>query len=230
MKALLWKDCCVNRMLFILGLTLLLGPYAVFFAVNAYCAVRHGGGQWWVEIWQMVAILSLGMSLLTFAGLGGNAFAGERADRSAEFLAYLPPSRAALATSRAVVTVGAALAIWLVNLAVIYGMPLVARACPPGMGYTGDNATKALPVLAAMSVLLFGAAWLASSMLSSPGLSAACGIFAPLLLWCVLGAIFTLAGYGDYGSPEYWYPRLSVPLGIAAFSAGFICYLRRVEP
>ena len=45
-----------------------------------------------VALWDRVSI-AWGLLQLAFALLGGNSIAGERIDRSAEFLAYLPVSR-----------------------------------------------------------------------------------------------------------------------------------------
>ena len=100
MKWLLWREYRLTRLIRIVGAVLMVLPYvgALVLLVAASWAseppaiggpspsravVLFGGG----------ALYSILLSLLTLTFLGGNAFAGERADRSAEYLAYLPLSR-----------------------------------------------------------------------------------------------------------------------------------------
>ena len=51
--------------------------------------------------------------------LGGNSIAGERVDRSAEFLAYLPVSRGRILASKLLVALAAVPLIWLPNLVIL---------------------------------------------------------------------------------------------------------------
>ncbi len=78
MKSLLWREYRRNRLLMLSGAVLVALPYLIAFAVNDFYVMAN---------W------SLGLSNMMAALLGGNAIAGETADRSAEFLAYLPVSR-----------------------------------------------------------------------------------------------------------------------------------------
>ena len=59
---------------------------------------------------------SLALSQLTVALLGGNAIAGEAADCSAEFIAYLPLSRPRLLAGKLSLAFSAAVSIWGPNL------------------------------------------------------------------------------------------------------------------
>ena len=97
MKWLLWREYRLNRLLLMTGATLLLLPYAI-------ALFDLGWDAWWgssqspraenaARRFEVAAFFSIVISQLTLALLGGNAIAGERADRSAEFLAYLPVSR-----------------------------------------------------------------------------------------------------------------------------------------
>ena len=70
--------------------------------------------------WIATAVLSTAASILTLTLLGGYAIACERADRSAEFLAYQPIPRSKILASKLVWPIAAAVVIWSVNLCVLF--------------------------------------------------------------------------------------------------------------
>jgi hypothetical protein len=231
-KALLWKDYRVNLLVLAFGVAVLVGPPLAAAGLNLYGRLTIGSvPRPWLEILVVTAPFGLAAQLLTIAMLGGNAIASERADRSAEFLAYLPPSRWMIITSKAVLAVGAGLLIWAINLAIIYGIPAHLGEVMAGLvtadliGFRDD----VVPVFATSSLLIFGAAWLGSSLLPTHTLATGFGIATPIALLCLLWAVeffFELRGF-DLG---WWYRTLCIPLGITAFVAGVVCYVRRVEP
>ncbi len=225
MNALLWKDYRANRIVLVFGLTLLLLPYAAFLVLS----IRHGlqRAQVAAEL-SPVALMSLGASLITIAALAGNAIAGERQDRSAEFLAYLPPTRRRIIASKAAVALSAALIIWLFNLAVVWVLvPWVRPADNPELGGAGD-VSIALPVVAALAVVMFGAAWLGSAMLGTPTISTALGFCAPALVAGALQALqYYAAWYFDF---SWWFRTVCITLGGVCFVVGVAYYLRRIEP
>ncbi len=230
MTALLWKDYRVNRLVLGLGIVLLLGPFLIFFTHNLYTGWRFGETHWWPHWWIFTCIASLGGSLITIAALGGNAIAGERIDRSAEFLAYLPPSRLAVITSKIILTVGAGLLIWIVNLAVLYGVVPLASALPNVAFYAGDgDPMTMIPLFAAATVMTFGAAWLSSALMSSPGVATGIGIVAPWVVALALGLVDYLFYLTD-AAVVSWFKITSVTLGLLCFVVGTVYYLRRVEP
>ena len=96
MTALLWKDYRLNRLVLFIGVLLLVGPILIAVGSNYYSRWRTGSICAWPDLLVHTEITSLAFSLLTIGLLGGNAVAGERMDRSTEFLAYLPPTRRAL--------------------------------------------------------------------------------------------------------------------------------------
>jgi ABC-type Na+ efflux pump permease subunit len=228
MTTLLWKDYRLNRGVLLLGVTLLLGPYAAVGAGALY-------GPWpsWPSVadWSArlldASFFSLALSPLTLAVLAGNSIASERADRSAEFLACLPPSRLEILASKLLLTLLAAGAIWAVNLS-------VASLLVPTLGGPPDNPWDKLAprsMLAAGTVLVFGASWLGSAVLNSPASATILGLAVglvggPLLVqaaWALLGsgAREELASYGVI---------VSLGVGALCFLSGSVSYLRRVEP
>ena len=226
MRALLWKDYRVNRGVLVMGVALLLGPYVAVAAGTAY--------EYWpvvppaaqcAALLVVASVFSLGLSQLTLVTLAGNAIAAERADRSAEFLAYLPPSRLRILASKALLALLAAAVIWAVNL-------IVADIVAPAVGTPRGNLVDGLAdrsILAASSVMLFGAAWLGSAFLTSPAIATSLGLGATLAVPFLVAATFALLGW-PREDLQHWYELTCLVLGGLCFACGSAYYLRRVEP
>jgi ABC-type transport system involved in multi-copper enzyme maturation permease subunit len=227
---LLWKDCRLNRMLFVLGVVLLLGPYLFQVLWTSYNA---GPGslleaRTWAILLLGSSFLSIGLSELTVLLLAGNAIACERADRSAEFLGYLPPSRARILASKATLVWLPALAIWGMNV-------LMAKVVAPAVNADdiknfGTAATPFLLATIATGALFLGAAWLGSSFLESPSLAAGVGVLPPLVVISTLLIINLVLGWPGPDGMQNWYTGSCFVLGVVCFAAGTVYYLRRVEP
>ena len=110
MEWLVWKDCRVNRLVFITALVLLVAPH-VLAAILLWSGVAQGIGTFVGS-----AVYSMALLQVTLAFMGGNAIAGERIDRSAEFFACMPVSRGRSLASRLLVTLALVGLIWLPNL------------------------------------------------------------------------------------------------------------------
>ncbi len=226
MKALFWKDCRLNLLVLVLGTGLLLGPYlgGALWQVYDLWPVLPGTTAWARLLFSM-SYFSLGISQLTLVLVGGNAIAGERADRSAEFLAYLPPSRTLILSSKALVALLAGLVIWGVNL-------LLAEVVAPALTIEPLNVwdiPSRWPVLAG-GLLLFGVGWLGSSFLESPTFATSLGIVSPFIVaagLAVSALVFTWPAHGEF---RYWYCASCLILGPLCFGVGSCYYLRRVEP
>ena len=223
MMALLWKDYRVNRLVLIVGAVLLFGPYLVA-TVYALCSERGPGT--WAAILSATTDYSLALSLLTIAMLGANAIACERADRSAEFLAYLPPSRAMIIASKSMLAIGGVLVIWGFNLLIIYGV------IPAFKDHAALQVVGHVPLwgLAVTSMVLFGAGWLASSFLDSPAIGIGVAFAVPVLVAGVYLSSAALLGWPASESTQDWYCASCLTLGPLCFVAGCVYYVRRVEP
>lgn len=222
MKALLWKDYHVSRPIFIFGTVLMLVPYLIVGIAELVSWRRDGGSVRWIPALMYCAFASLGLSILTIAAIAGNAFAGERVDRSAEFLGCLPVSHARIVLSKLSVALAAALALWLVNLAVWYGLAPLAEVWP--------KPAADILLLAAITGLTFGSGWLASAMLNSAAISVGLALAAPATLGAVLGIIADLSTRPWADGFHTAYLVLCVVLGLAALALGSLYYVRRVEP
>ncbi len=226
LRALLWKDFRVNYMPLLVGALLLIQPMVVGAMVNLIGYWRFGEwGETWASLVARMSVLSLGLSVVTFAMVPGNAIAGERADRSAEFLAYLPPSRRASIVSKGLVAVLALAMVWAINAAYIWIIaPALGEVPPDSAGFVRE----VVPQLAALSVSMFGAAWLGSSVLPSAVYATGVGFSAPWIVLSALAIFEYVLGY------EGWvlqgFIPVSVIIGILCFVAGIVCYLRRIQP
>jgi ABC-type transport system involved in multi-copper enzyme maturation permease subunit len=226
MRALLWKDYRLNRGVLLLGITLLLAPYATVAAVVLYAHWPSlPAAAEWSRLLLTASLFSLGLSSLTLVTLAGNSIASERADRSAEFLAYLPPSRLRILVSKALLALLVAGVIWVFNLS-------VGEVIAPTLGSSlGNPADELAPrsMLAAGAVLLFGAGWLGSALLSSPAIATSLGIGAALAvpgLIMTMRVLFTIPPE----DVQHWGLITALTLGTLCFVSGSVYYLRRVEP
>jgi ABC-type transport system involved in multi-copper enzyme maturation permease subunit len=237
MRALLWKDFHVNRLVLAVGLGVLLAPHLSWplIVLGTYWRYNARDLMTWaaaIDMWSadlvVVALWSLILSGLTAALLGGNAVAGERADRSAEFLASLPVSRRQIIVSKAVLALSAVALIWAVNLLVIATQPF-----PSPGGKSLRDILDGVAICACVTCSAFGVAWFFSVWLTSPALAACAGLLAPLVLFMIFALLAEWGlgrfGYGDnFAVPAY--SLVCALVGIAGFVAGTITYLRRVEP
>jgi ABC-type transport system involved in multi-copper enzyme maturation permease subunit len=173
------------------------------------------------------SFFSMALSQLTLAVLAGNSIAAERADRSAEFLAYLPPSRKQILASKLLLALLAVGAVWAVNLSVT---ELVVPTLGTPLGSSSDQLASR-GMLAAGTVMVFGASWLGSAALNSPANATIFGIAVafvggPLLvqaMWalCASGAREALNSCGLI---------VGFTVGSLCFLFGSASYLRRIEP
>ena len=230
MRTLFWKDYRVNRQVLVMGLFLLVTPYL---AVLSYLWYSEGligtSASVWAALLQTGARASLIFSVLTIALLGGNIIAGERRDRSAEFLAYLPPSRAAILGSKTLLSAAVFAVIWSVYL-------VIAELVVPWL-IGGENATRgseqftdARNMVVAVAVALFGMAWLGSSMLESPTYSIAIGVGAAIIAPLMLNLCYFYTGWPQRTDFLMWLQISYFVFGGGGFVIGWMCYLRRVEP
>ncbi len=234
MKWLLWKDYRHNRLVVFTGLLLLLLPYLLALYLTL-------GGPWpnvddrnlptwqWRNNFIGASTASLFLGQAIFALIGGNAIAGERTDRTSEFLFSLPIARRRLLASKLLLVFLIAAVVW-TNVAVIGSLQkesLQPRDWP-GILEVGAN-------LAITSLTFFCVAWMLSSFTPSPVLSVCGGLIAPILIWGGLCCVLLLSNATEYWKyfethGEFWYRTICLTIAPVSFLAGTWYYLRRVEP
>ena len=236
MNWLIWKEYRVNRLIIFIGLGLLLVPHAIALIIT----LRHPDQM--KECFGASMGSSFFVTQIVFALLGGNAIAGERSDRSVEFLACLPFSRWKNLLSKLVFAPLAVVAICGVNFIVLLHVSgersNIEQFSMHDIITTFEMHPESLIDLAVFIVTpltFFCVSWLFSSFMSSVVLSAATGLFTPVVvIWGVIGVGWWMNIDLDTNDANIyvasWYSGICAVLSLASFIAGTWYYLRRVEP
>ena len=231
MRNLIWKDYRQNRAVLLAVLIVAAAPYLVVLVVATLDRLFWGSDA---EVWMGAAGIgswaSLWLSVMLAAFLGGNAIAGERADRSAEFAAGLPIPRTRAIISKAAIAALPGLALWAVNSLVLIS---VVKAFHGGRlrWFLASEASWAAVWALLLGVLLFGLAWLFSSLFRSPALATASSLGTVTAL-----AVATLSLKDSVvagRSPDFFaitVLALCVGIGLLAFITGVLVSLQRREP
>jgi ABC-type transport system involved in multi-copper enzyme maturation permease subunit len=229
MMTLIKKDWRVNRVPVVGGALLILAPYvvsAIQLLTNSDWAARGGI----TPMWALAAGAGGGLSAIMGAVFGGVAFATERSDRSANFLAMLPVSRVQILTSKLIVAVLCLAMFFAFNLMVLLIAYCVASPREIASFYSVTMMTLGGMAWSALFGLgLFGVAWMLSSFLSSPAISASAA------LGVIVGLIAAVATgvsqrYTSNDASRAWSISAAAALGVVGFVIGTVHYLRRVEP
>ena len=221
MMALLWKDYRLNRFVLIAGTAIFLGPYAVLGGVQAYMVWQEPGVPMpmsWPEVFALCTLLSAMLSCLTMALVGGNAMACERPDRSAEFLAYLPPTRRKILASKLLLAVMVGAVVWGLNASVAAFLLKFADR---------HHALEGFVTVGAIMLLVFGASWLGSAVLASPGSAGVLGIGVTVFMAATAAYVSSRFGLADVESAIAWTGLVG---GTACLVGGTVWYLCRTEP
>jgi ABC-type transport system involved in multi-copper enzyme maturation permease subunit len=235
MKWLLWKDFRHNRTIVLVGSLALLLPYLLMICVMLWWR-KPPRPTPWPDAWFNAAYFSLCVSQLTVALIGGNAFAGERVDRSAEFLASLPVTRKRILASKLLLVLLIVAVIWSVNSLILFSLRSQIGSLMEAVRVADVDRVffREFTNTALTGLLFFGVAWFLSSFLTSPTFSICGSLFTPLVF---LGAIYFIA---ELLSPETAaslrrmiepaYLIFCFVAGLLGFAIGTWHYLRRVEP
>jgi ABC-type transport system involved in multi-copper enzyme maturation permease subunit len=226
MTSLLWKDYRLSRPILLMGVILFLAPYATVAGTALYSfGLSLPPMKLWPEALLPACLVSLGLSLVTLVTLAGSSIATERADRSAEFLAYLPPSRRRVLASKLLVVLVPVLCVWAVNVPFAFSMVPASGHAPGGVG----DVRASVLSLSSAAVMLFGAALLGSAMLDSAAIATSLGFGATVAVIFVLNMLRVLRDW----TPQELAFRANVTfvvLGGTCFICAAVHYLRRVEP
>jgi ABC-type transport system involved in multi-copper enzyme maturation permease subunit len=236
MNWLLWKDYRQNRLVILAALIFLLAPhlfalFAVCWDINRECVCPR---EWVVHYFTNSTIFGLMVSQFVVAIVAGNAFAGERADRSAEFLSSLPISRIRIVLSKLLFSLMMIGAIWLTSLVLLECLLPFMRGAEVTQHY--DDLWRMIGYTAVTAIVFFCVAWCLSSFLTSTTFAVLGGLWTPAILW--FGILFAgyLLGYTLQTDEFYekiaafWYCTVCLILAPLCFAGGTWYYLRRVEP
>lgn len=217
LKALLWKDFRQHSKFLVACGALLLIPYVIAVVALIANQMSRFPAEEWIRFFSAASLANAFLAIVLVAFIAGNAIAGERADRSAEFTAYLPIDRRTAVLSKLITSLGTCVVL-LAAMSVIAWL-----LAPPDMwpNETGLFLSTAIP--------LFGVAWFFSSLLRTPAMAAAIGIAFPacLGLTCLFFSLLESMQKTDMGTV---FMVVSIAVGLSCFAAGVVHYLRRVEP
>lgn len=222
LKMLIWKDFRQQARFLVASGFLLLVPYLITAIVFAVVQSGEQPHVRWIDFLRGASLASLMISIVLFGFFPANAIAGERADRSAEFFAYLPIRRADAVLSKAAVALALSTAVLGTCVGLAYLSMAVGRNEPGPSGKEGY-------LFFATLVAMFGIAWFVSSFASSATYAAAAGISVPICFAVTFGLL--LENLGIPGSRVgNIYAVSCFVLGLGSFAGGTLYYLRRVEP
>jgi ABC-type transport system involved in multi-copper enzyme maturation permease subunit len=229
MKWLLWREYRLNFQLLIAGAALLVLPYLFTLGVFLWPTAKQASGSQIAEGFAVAAVVSYALSQITIALLGGHIFAGERGDRSAEFMAYVPVSKNRRLLSKLSLTTIVTALVWSINLLVLWSLHnLVPWQTKPSVLF--DAKTVALTGL-----MMFCVAYFISALQSSPSFAACGGLATPLIIMIGLSIAYELA-YEEWNSQarnrfmDNGYSSISLALSAVCFTLGTWYYLKRLEP
>ncbi len=228
MTWLIWKDYRLNRVIVIANVMFLVMPHALMLVLAWYgLGPSRGGAHQWSQGLMMSGYFSVALSQLTLALLGGHLIACERVDRSAEFLAYLPLSRARILASKLTVALLIAVLIWGPNLLIL---KLATAQLPQRVMYGGPSLATVLGYVAVTGFVFFCVGWLFSSMLESPTFAILIGLITPFVIIMGVQALIWALEYAPDEIVGPWYQRTCLALAPTCLVVGTLYYLRRVEP
>ena len=218
MITLIRKDLRQMRLPFLMSAALFVAP-AVIAAIAWMFYPDNGAHGTWREFVASFALMGAYLCTIGAALPSAVAFAGERRDRTAEFVATLPVSRLRIVMSKAIVSLAAAAWPWMLAL----GLAALV------VDWKEQGVAEPVPWALCASVALFGLAWLCSSLMESEVFSAAISIVCVTIL--AFGAwVLTDRAKLTQHETRLLYFTLLPAVGIGGFLAGTIIALRRVSP
>ncbi len=179
--------------------------------------------------------IAVHVSVFLLPMIAANSLAGERADRSAEFIAPLPVSRAVRLLAKVVLLAAVAIALWapmLVVASLLRSSQLVkADDYRLGLGLLG--------MIATFTLLATALAWLLAAWVESPVIAAVGAIAIPIAIPMFLFYVPTIANRPPFRDPSvfysFWIDSAGMPqpltflVAAAFFAAGSTLYMRRLE-
>ena len=175
-------------------------------------------------------VLAATLSGVLASAFGGLAIAGERADRTMDFLGVLPITRGQIIFSKWTISF---LVLGLCALLQYFIATVLMRVVVSpldGTGWSSGPLPQVIPEWVAFSASFFGIAWLLGTFLRTPAISA-CASIAATLAW------FAIIETRQHANHMEHHPRasliltsVSLAIGLTSLIGGTLYYLRRVEP
>ena len=230
---LVWREWRRSRTMFFVALGIIVALLLLVFSQpqpreTAGGEIRVVGSM--AVVGYFASWIAVHVSVFLLPMIAANSLAGERTDRSAEFIAALPVSRAVRLMAKVVLLAAVAIALWapmLVVASLLRGSQLV----------KADDYLSGLELLgriATFAILTTALAWLLAGWIESPVIAAVMAIAIPV---AVPWAMFSL--HAPFLAPAsffgLWIDSEGIPqpltflVAAAFFTAGSALYLRRLE-
>jgi ABC-type transport system involved in multi-copper enzyme maturation permease subunit len=224
MLALLKKDWRLNRVPIIGGGLLIAVPYLFVIPVLLTSNSNNSGVVY--EDLMAVSIIATALNVAIAAVFGGTAFALERRERSADFLALLPITRGKIIASKMLIGIGIP--------AIYFTINVIIAAAAQNQGHPAKFEIRdtflAHASAAILMLMAFGIGWCLSSFLSSPAISASIAI-GIMLAWPALYLLVTALFKSPLGAVSTTIIAITpILIGVLGVAVGSINYLKRVEP
>jgi ABC-type transport system involved in multi-copper enzyme maturation permease subunit len=223
-RRLFWKDWRVNRMVIAGGALLMLCPYASTLLLEYFHPRSFGHSAAGLRTaMSTAAMMALVITVLMSAVFGGVAFASERRERSAEFLAMLPVTRRRVLLTKLLFAAACVATMWFANVLVLKALGVK------------EEAAGAVRIFGPVIFMAFAVGWLCSTFLSSPGIAAGISIGVTTFSTWTLAALANeimeewRRGYLP-GLLEATLQTWTITAGSLCLFVGSVYYLRRVEP
>lgn len=229
MRALLGKDWRVNRVAVAGGIAATVCPYAVVLGMQALYPPAGGNtAGTYLRALENAAEIAMLLTLVMAAVFGGMAFAAERRDRSAEFVAMLPVTRGPVVLSKLFVGVACTATLGAVNGSLLlYAIARRPEAASP------VPAPVAAALFAAVLVLYFAVAWALSIYLRSPAVAATVAAGIASAVYFAAAVQSEHAGIAQPSSRDaaaVTFAALCFALGLLVLIGSTAHYVRRVPP
>jgi len=230
---LVWREWRCSRTILFVALGIIVALLLLVFSLPQ--PPETAGGK--ISVVDRMAVvgyfatwIAVHVSVFLLPMIAANSLAGERADRSAEFIAPLPVSRSVRLVAKVVLLAAVAIALWapVLLVAPLLGNSQLVKADDyrSGLGLLG--------MVAAFTLLATALAWLLAGWVESPVIAAVGAIAIPVAVpWVMFSlqvpflapASFFSLWFDSQGIPQ----SLTLLVAAAFFAAGSALYVRRLE-
>jgi len=231
---LVWREWRRSRTMFFVALGIIVALLLLVFSQPQTPPETAGGKISVVDRMAVVGYfatwIAVHVSVFLLPMIAANSLGGERADRSAEFIAPLPVSRSVRLMAKVVLLAAVAIALWapVLLVAPLLGNSQLVKADDyrSGLGLLG--------MVAAFTLLATALAWLLAGWVESPVIAAVGAIAIPVAVpWVMFSlqvpflapASFFSLWFDSEGIPQ----SLTLLVAAAFFAAGSGLYVRRLE-
>ncbi|MEN9664235.1 MAG: hypothetical protein RLZZ326_598 [Planctomycetota bacterium] len=230
---LVWREWRRSRTILFVALGIIVALLLLVFSLPQ--RPETAGGK--ISVVDRIAVvgyfatwIAVHFSVFLLPMIAANSLAGERADRSAEFIAPLPVSRAVRLMAKVVLLAAVAIALWAPML-------VVASLLRSSQLVKADDYRSGLELLgmvATFTLLATALAWLLAARIESPVIAAVMAIAIPVAvpwaMFCLQAPFLAPASFFGLWIDSEGIPQpLTLLVAAAFFAAGSALYVRRLE-